>query len=444
MAWGIIIGLVLIYALYAPIAELIFHMLHVGTLYKGTPTERKIGLTFDDGPDPRYTPQVLQILDEHDAKATFFVVGAQAEQFPNIVREIVAEGHEVAIHGDKHRHAWLLDPIATYRDLKAAMNTIASISGHQMRYYRPPWGAFNIMTRAAAAHFKLTPVLWSSRAKDWYAGHYAKEIVQRVVNEAHPSGIVLCHDAGGADGAPLNTIEALPTILTELKALGYAFTTVSDIHQSMRSHRAMVRQLFAHYPWYRKLWISLWEIVEVTFARYYHVEPLNTMFRFSPAKWDHGSRLDPDTGMEQIHDGAQAIDLHFRNDTAVTLSASHDNRALVRGLRLVKQGFGDLARVLEHDPKYHDVQVVVATTLMNRGMEMLGFHVEGLPDTRKTRRLQRYMRFLMGLYHPEGFSRLHHGRHNLELKLIWMTRDELIARYGEHKAVRGREKVHSK
>lgn len=425
----VILILVLIYGIYTLIAELVCHIWHVGTFYKGISNRRSIALTFDDGPDIRYTPEVLRILKAHGAKVTFFLVGDHAVNAPELIQAMVADGHEVALHGQQHVHAWFLHPIATWRNIAEGKRTLETLSGTRVQSYRPPWGAFNWMTRISAKLLGLRPVLWSVRAMDWYAGDYVDEVVQRVVKGAHPGAIVLCHDAGGTEGAPVNTVTALPQILTRLQSLGYSFETVAEMVQHKAAYKIRVRSMLSSYPWFRKRLIQFWYIVELTIARLYHIQPVNEMFRVSPANWHHGERVD-ETGRPVMMNGWAALDLHIQNETVITLSTPNDNRGLVKALRLTKNGFRDLARMLQYDERYASVHVVMAVTLMNRGMEMLGFHVEELPNNSEKRRLQRYMQFLMGFYHPEGFKRLKYGRQALELRLIWMSREEMLTRYG--------------
>jgi peptidoglycan-N-acetylglucosamine deacetylase len=429
----VILGLlILMYILYAPLAELLFKLLHIGTLYKGPSTLRNIALTFDDGPDPRYTPQVLQILREHGARATFFLVGKRAEAHPDLVQAILEDGHELASHGDAHRHAWLLDPISTWLDVARGKRRLEQIAGRTIVYYRPPWGAFNWVTRLACNVLHLKPTLWSLRAIDWLPGEYADEVVQRVVGGAHTGAIVLCHDAGGADKAPLNTIAALPVILEQLAQRGYSFTTVGEMERALHEQSETMKSLYSRYPLLRRWLIVLWRIVEFGFTKLYHIESVNRIFRIAPTTWRFGTRTN-DEGEVVVTNGTKALDLHFQNDTLITFSSADDHRALIRGLRMAKEGFQDIAKLLQYDPNYQDVQVAVAITLMNRGIEMLGFHVEDLPETRTKKRLQRYMRFLMGMYHPEGFARLKQGRQALEVKLVWMTRDEIVKLYGSER-----------
>ncbi|QSO51062.1 polysaccharide deacetylase family protein [Alicyclobacillus curvatus] len=469
MTGVVVVGVViLLFALYTFLPELLFHVWHIGTLYHGAPGPRRVALTFDDGPDPRYTPQILQILHELDVKATFFLVAERAESHPNLVRLIVEGGHDIGSHSYRHRHHWSRNPFATWRDIRRSKETLARLTDGPISFYRPPWGAFNWFTRLACTALSLTPTLWSARAVDWLAGEYAREEEDRIVRTAHPGAIVLCHDAGGADGAPYNTISALPGTVHRLRQLGFEFATVSEMAESWANHKRQAHGLFRGYPLGRRTLIGVWSMVEFVFARWFQVRGVNEIFRISRTTWHHGPRYadgsaggaggadgadgadggSPASGTEAaarggqgrsmatngtavvVREGAPALDLHFRNETLITISSAADHRALVRGLRQAKDGLRDIARILLYHPDYADIEVIAAPTLMNRGIEMLGFHVEDLPQTRENLLLQRYMRFLMGMYHPEGFRRLHEGTRELQIKLVWMTREELAVRTG--------------
>ncbi len=431
MTWWIIGTIVLIYVVYTLTAELILHIWHIGVLYRGNSDKRTIALTFDDGPDERYTPQVLKILRENQVKATFFLVGERVEEYPHLVRLIAEEGHEIGSHSYYHRHAFLRTPFGMFRDITRAKQQLEEISGKPLRYYRSPWGAMNWSLVYICKKLKLKLVLWSIRAIDWLPGEYADDVVYRVVHKAHPGAVVLCHDAGGADGAPKNTIAALPRMITELKNLGFSFSTIRDLHFAKESQLKESKSPYTGYPIARRILITIWQVVEVIFTKMYHVLTINAIFRISPANWHHGIREDKASGCVIIRDGAKVIDLHFQNETLITISSANDNRALVKMLRMVKTGLCDLARVLQFHPDYKDAEVIMAMTLMNRGIEMLGFHVEELEESKEKKRLQSYMRFLMGMYHPEGFKRLKEGSQTLSLKLVWMTKEELLERYGQ-------------
>lgn len=435
-----ILVIALVYLVYTLVPEVIYHTFHLGSFYHGKATDRTLVLTFDDGPDERYTPQILDVLKEKGVQATFFVVGERADAHPELISRMVAEGHEVAIHSYQHRHAFFQDPWHMHQQIARAKAAVSRLTGLEVRYYRPPWGAFNWATWFSCRLLGLTPVLWSVRAKDWIGGNHAEEIVQRVIRQAQPGSIVLCHDGGGAPGAPVNTIAALPHILQRLEDLNFNFTTVAKLHEEWLLYQnSTSREIYRQYPVFRRILIALWQLVEKWFSYTYHVLTLNAIFRISPREWTHGERRSSETGDVLVHDGAKAIDLHFQNATLLAVSGAHDNRALIRALRMTRHSFQDIARVMNHHPDYQDAEVVAAFTLMNRGIELLGFHVEELPDTLGKRWLQMYMRFLMGMYHPDGFRRLHEGRQELTLKLVWMTRKEVLDLYGTQEDLRRSE-----
>jgi len=434
LVWTFIVrvffALIAIFTLYQLLPELWFHIFHRHVFYRGPRDTRRIALSFDDGPDARYTLQILDILAAHKVVATFFLVGQLATSNPGIVQRILADGHEVASHGHRHRHAWTQWPWQTYADIKQSVDTLKALTSTRVLLYRPPWGAFNLFLPWVSQSLGLQTVLWSSRAIDWKASERPENMTSRVIRAAQPGQIVLLHDAGGDAEAPLNTIAALPGIIENLTRLGFSFCTVGELVEDERSRKLPNNGLYRGYPSPRRILIRMWQIVEITFAWIYRVIPVDSFFRMSPTRWTYGNRIFAETG-ELLTDGSRCIDLHFQNEVMVSLSSERDNRALLRGLRMVRMGLRDLASILEFHPDYQDVQAICAVTLINRGIEALGFHVEDLPETVRRRRLERYTRFLMGLYHPDGFSRLQQGTQALRLRLVWMSRAELLRMYGD-------------
>jgi peptidoglycan/xylan/chitin deacetylase (PgdA/CDA1 family) len=188
-----------------------------------------IALTFDDGPNPIYTPKLLDILKEAGVKATFFVVGEQALQYPHILGRMHSEGHTVGCHSFSHRHAWLMSPLRTFSDIELTCQAIKSSLGHQPRWYRPPWGMFNLCSAAAARRLGLEIAYWSIEAQDWEAKTTARHIYDAVISQAQPGSIVVLHDNRGAPGAPAKTLEALPFIIDTLKKKGYTFVTLDQL-----------------------------------------------------------------------------------------------------------------------------------------------------------------------------------------------------------------------
>jgi len=192
------------------------------------PTDRPlVALTFDDGPDPRYTEGFVDRLD--GARSTFFVLGASARRWPESVRGLVRAGHEVACHGDTHRSLATLGPLATLSALRNAHASIAEVAGAPPRYYRPAYGCFTLPGWLAAQQLGMRRTLWTAWARDWEERSTPLLIARSVLRAARPGAILLLHDANGSEGAPRRTLQALPAILTGLSDGGLLPVTLSEL-----------------------------------------------------------------------------------------------------------------------------------------------------------------------------------------------------------------------
>jgi peptidoglycan/xylan/chitin deacetylase (PgdA/CDA1 family) len=179
-------------------------------------------LTFDDGPHPEGTPGVLRTLARRGATATFFVVGEQVERYPALAREIVAGGHELAVHGYRHRNQMRLTPRGFARDLERAIEAIGEAYGRRPRLYRPPYGIFTLPGLAAVRRASLEPLLWSKWGRDWRGSTTVEEIVRLATRELEGGDVVLLHDADwySSPGSHRHTAAALPRILDVLEERG--------------------------------------------------------------------------------------------------------------------------------------------------------------------------------------------------------------------------------
>jgi peptidoglycan/xylan/chitin deacetylase (PgdA/CDA1 family) len=192
-------------------------------------------LTFDDGPHPEGTPAVLDALGT--AHAVFFLVGEQVERYPELAAEIAARGHEVAIHGYRHRNQMRTTPWALAGDLHRAADAIATATGRRPRLYRPPYGIFTPAGLALARRAGWTPLLWSKWGRDWRAHTDAAEIARLATRDLRPGDVILLHDADwySAEGSHRRTAAAVPMILDELERSGL-YPTVSGSPEGSRSH----------------------------------------------------------------------------------------------------------------------------------------------------------------------------------------------------------------
>jgi cellulose synthase/poly-beta-1,6-N-acetylglucosamine synthase-like glycosyltransferase/peptidoglycan/xylan/chitin deacetylase (PgdA/CDA1 family)/spore germination protein YaaH len=203
------------------------------TLYhQGAGQPHQVALTFDDGPDPKWTPQVLDLLKAAKVKAAFFLVGANAEKYPRLVRRIVAEGHEIGNHTYYHPNLALAWPEHVRLELNATQLLLETITGRSTTLFRPPYAADTSPSKIT----ELTPlqiaqdlgylvVLENIDPQDW-AQPGADVILQRVKQQRPDGSIILLHDAGGDRE---QTVEALPRILDYLHARGDSIVSLSTL-----------------------------------------------------------------------------------------------------------------------------------------------------------------------------------------------------------------------
>ncbi len=188
-------------------------------VHKGPPVP-SVALTFDDGPHPFYTPRILEVLARHGAEATFFLIGRHAEQHPEVVRGIVSAGHDLGSHTYTHPHLWRLGPRRTREEILRGHRVVEEVAGRAVRFFRPPWGTFNLAALLVCAQAGLVPVLWTMRGEGYRWRPPWEEMVRVVVQGAHPGAIINLHDRGGFPDTPERVLKALPGILAGLRARG--------------------------------------------------------------------------------------------------------------------------------------------------------------------------------------------------------------------------------
>jgi peptidoglycan-N-acetylglucosamine deacetylase len=189
-----------------------------------------VALTFDDGPHPQGTPAALEVLAEAGATATFFLVGEQVERWPAVAAEIAAAGHEIALHGYRHRLMLRRRTTAVERDLDRAVEIIAAATGVAPRCYRPPYGVFSAGGLGLIRRRGWAPMLWSRWGRDWEARTTPAEIARRASADLRAGDVVLLHDADhySSDGSWRKTIAALPRICEAVAERGLTFGRVTE------------------------------------------------------------------------------------------------------------------------------------------------------------------------------------------------------------------------
>jgi cellulose synthase/poly-beta-1,6-N-acetylglucosamine synthase-like glycosyltransferase/peptidoglycan/xylan/chitin deacetylase (PgdA/CDA1 family)/spore germination protein YaaH len=216
--------------------------------HTGALDEKLLCLTFDDGPDRRYTPAVLDILKERHVPATFFVIGVNAEQFPALIKREYAEGHEVGNHTYTHPNIATTSPVRTALELSTTQRIIENLLGVSTTFFRPPYNADSepttpqeIVPILRAQDFGYATISETIDPRDWEVGITAEAIVNEVKSEIASSisehdragtHVVLLHDAGGNRDS---TVSALPQIIDYYRGQGYRFATVGELIGKDRS-----------------------------------------------------------------------------------------------------------------------------------------------------------------------------------------------------------------
>ena len=195
--------------------------------------KKLVALTFDDGPYPPFTQELVAVLEEKQVKATFFVVGNNAAKFPDIVKLVASKGHEVALHAGEHKDFLKLNSSELAGNISSGKKVLEELTGKPVKYMRPPHGFRDWAVMEEASKAGLTVVNWSVIPRDW-TNPGANEIADRVCKDVFPGAIVLLHDgdASSRTASRKQTVEATAIIIDQLRSQGYSFVTVGDLLKS--------------------------------------------------------------------------------------------------------------------------------------------------------------------------------------------------------------------
>jgi peptidoglycan/xylan/chitin deacetylase (PgdA/CDA1 family) len=205
---------------------------HPGVLFYGDTSRREIALTFDDGPHPRDTPQVLDVLAKHNVHATFFLVGQYVEQYPHLVKQIHQSGHQLALHCYRHI-TFPMENASTLREqldrTRDAIANICGISSETMRNVRPPYGFFTAKTVSLLNEWGYRLVIWNSIPQHWMQP--TSWSVKEVLDEVIPGSVIVLHDGHGHGKKVAQILDA---IIPKLKAQGFEFVTIEQMQNSIK------------------------------------------------------------------------------------------------------------------------------------------------------------------------------------------------------------------
>lgn len=203
-------------------------------LYDGNPSLPEVALTFDDGPNPYYTQQVLAVLQQYGIKATFFCIGRQVAEYPWLVQQEYAAGNVIGNHTWSHPDLTKLSSDDILTQINTTSDAIQQAIGVRPTFFRPPYGVFNANVLTQANQLGLTTIIWNDEARDWTTPGISV-ISSRILGLAGNGAIILLHDGGGNRS---QTVAALPTIITSLRQQGYTFVTLPQMVHDLPLHPA--------------------------------------------------------------------------------------------------------------------------------------------------------------------------------------------------------------
>ncbi|CCQ93694.1 Polysaccharide deacetylase [[Clostridium] ultunense Esp] len=426
--WGIFFLLFI----YMGVPFLLTRVFGIGVIKRGSSLHR-LAFTFDDGPDPVYTPRLLELLRTYGVKATFFVVGEKAKRHPELIRRIHEEGHAIGIHNYVHHPNWFLSPLRLRRDLDETAAYIQSITGERPLFYRPPWGLLSLADLFLLRPYRLT--IWSLMGWDWGKKTSPVRLRMRLLHKIRGGEIILLHDSGetaGADPtAPERMMIALEETLREIRHWGYEYVPLNKLMEEDEDF-SVKRML----PFWKRGFAHLFILYDKALRFLLGVRPIQKRddFFYVRVIHYHGQRIGMEDG-ETIEKGDLILEIHLNNELLFKLGLRSRSRMqlVIQLIREVEKSLPVIAELLETHPKYRLVKGLYGISLVNRGVKPFGFSVLDLPKGLLSHLIRYYLRFLMFAVHPRGGERLKTKTDLLVPKIMVMSRKEILKRYGKGK-----------
>ncbi|MBW4084367.1 polysaccharide deacetylase family protein [Paenibacillus sp. S150] len=402
----------------------------------------EFALTFDDGPDRRYTPILLDLLKRYGAKATFFVVGSHAEQNPEIIRRMHDEGHLIGIHNYEHKTNWLMRPPTVKRQIQRTDDIIYSITGERSTYYRPPWGIVNLFDFSKRRQVQI--VLWSAMFGDWKEKLGADRLTEKLLAKLNPGEVLLLHDCGttlGADPkAPEHMLVALERMLQEAERRGLRSIRVDEMIRQMQN--SPIQKLSFAKRLIVGLWLA-WEQVFQLLFRLKTISPADPFLHYRIRKYQ-GEPVMMEGG-DRLSKGDKVIELHIDNRQLFELGIHSRSSAqlAIRMIRRMEKDMPVLAQRIAGDVDLAEAKALYGVSMINRGPEKFGFMVLDLPKGWFARSTKFYLSILLSVIHPAGGARLKERSEVLVPKMMLMPVSQLLDRMNQQrpqKQVKPRER----
>ncbi len=209
------------------------------TIFRVKTDEKVVALTFDDGPSEIWTPQILDELKKENVKATFFMIGEHVKKYPEIVKRVAQEGHDIGNHTYDHHGIFYYKPEELYREIKDTEKIIKDVTGKTTVYFRPPKAWMTEDEKLQMVDLGYQTVLWTLNSKDWVTFD-DKYIIRYLLKHVQPGDIILFHDSGGVfgteGGSRHETVKTIPRLIEKLKEKGYRCVTISELLELSKQH----------------------------------------------------------------------------------------------------------------------------------------------------------------------------------------------------------------
>lgn len=190
--------------------------------------EKRVALTFDDGPDSMYTPQILDILKKHQVKATFFLIGNRAELFPDVVKRMKKEGHIVGNHSMNHPNIIKLDKKETIKEIEECEKVLEKLVEYKPALFRSPYGSLDSKKVEEIKELDVKIIAWNVDSLDWKS-LTAEQVKTNILENVNEGSIILQHSSGSEKENLTGSVEALEEVIKTLKKEKYKFVTVSEL-----------------------------------------------------------------------------------------------------------------------------------------------------------------------------------------------------------------------
>ncbi len=198
--------------------------------FLGTGSATTVALTFDDGPDPKSTPLILDKLDQLGVKATFFCLGEMVERYPYVLQDVHDRGHDIALHGNWHRNHLFRSAKSIRYDMERGFDTIRSTVSSEPVYFRPPYGVITRPTLSTAASLGLRTVLWGTWGRDWRSAATPASVLKDLKSNLEAGSTILLHDSDctSAPGSFKSTLGALEPLHSLVGMNGWRMVPLSE------------------------------------------------------------------------------------------------------------------------------------------------------------------------------------------------------------------------